>query len=722
MNDQVTPAALSERREDGAARAAPGQERYLNELVSAFFAPAMCLSGRDGQVRPSGAQGLYVQDLRALSQLLVTVAGKEPVPLGYDLMGGEANQFHGIVAGSGADGADPRVFVLRERAVNPEGLVERFTIESHLAPALACRLELKLACDLAGVASVNAGRRPPPRLAGATPDGLAWDLAGRCRVTATGSPSPAAVDPEQGSIAWDLSVPAGRRAMVSLAVHFEEGSGLPPVAAAPARRERLDRHLDRPEVVAGDHRLSRLVTLSLADLECLRMVVPGNPQDVFVAAGVPWYLTLFGRDSIWAARMLLPLGTELALGTLRALARRQGSSSDVRTGEQPGKILHEVRHAATYHDREGEARRRSTSLPPVYYGTVDATLLWVCLLHDAWKWGAAEAEVESLLGPVQRCLDWMAGVTDCSPDGFVKYIDESGRGLANQGWKDSYDGVQFRDGRLASPPIALCEVQGYAYEAASAGAELLDWFGRPGADRWRDFAARLAERFRERFWVTDAGGPYPAIALQGDGTPVDSLTSNIGHLLGTGLLDEHESELVARRLGGPDLNSGFGLRTLAASSDGFNPLSYHCGSVWAHDTTIAVAGLSRSRGAAAQEAAASLVEGLLSAAEGFRYRLPELYGGHEKAGRAAPLPYPPSCRPQAWAAASSISVLASLVGLQPDVPRGRVALAPLAPLVGAAGVERVAGLRLAGVPVTVEIGASGLARLTGAPPGLQVLS
>ena len=322
----------------------------------------------------------------------------------------------------------------------------------------------------------------------------------------------------------------------------------------------------------------------------------------------------------------------------------------------------------------------------------------------------------ALLRPLQRCLTWLADLGR-GPYGFVSYIDESGRGLVNQGWKDSRDGVQFRDGRLARPPVALCEVQAYAFEAALGGAGLLDAFGLGGADRWREFAHGLAERFRARFWVEDSQGPYPAIALQGDGRPVDSLTSNIGHLLGTGLLNDEETDAVVRRLHGPDLNSGFGLRTLAEGSAGFNPISYHCGSVWPHDTAIAITGLVRSHRPAARQAAVSLAEGLLSAAEGFGYRLPELYGGNESTGQSAPFAYPAACHPQAWAAAASIAILNALVGLEPDVPAGRARLAPLRTALGLRGVD---GFRLGQDRIAVHIGADGKARLAGGPPGLRV--
>jgi glycogen debranching enzyme len=291
--------------------------------------------------------------------------------------------------------------------------------------------------------------------------------------------------------------------------------------------------------------------------------------------------------------------------------------------------------------------------------------------------------------------------------------------LANQGWKDSSDAIQSRDGRLARPPIALCEVQGYAYEAALGGAELLEAFGLDGAERWRQLAADLADRFRSHFWVSDDEGPYPAVALQDDGTPMGSVSSNIGHLLGTGLLSAQESTLVARRLGGPDLNSGFGLRTLGKSSKGYNPFSYHLGSVWPHDTSIAIRGLARAGGEDGERSANLLIEGLLSAAEAFDYRLPELYSGCEKAGRQRPLPYPASCHPQAWTAASSIAVLASYLGISPDMPNHRIVLAPLnAPT----GLRSVDGFRTGSARLRVQIGPDGTTTLSGAPAGTEVVN
>jgi glycogen debranching enzyme len=468
--------------------------------------------------------------------------------------------------------------------------------------------------------------------------------------------------------------------------------------------------ISAPEVSDGDYRLTALVARSVADLEGLVLADPLEPGDHFLAAGAPWFLTMFGRDSLWAARMLLPLGTSLAGGTLRTLARRQGSRTDPVTAEQPGKILHEVRRPVV-DLRDGG---RSPGLPAVYYGTVDATPLWISLLYDAWRWGMSETEVGDLIPATERALEWLAAY-GISESGFISYHDVTGSGLANQGWKDSGDSIQFRDGQQARAPIALCEVQAYAYAAARQGADLLDAFGRPGAAYWREWAAALAERFRASFWTEDASGRYPAIALDADGARVDAVTSNIGHLLGTGLLDPAEERLVADRLAGPDLDSGFGLRTMSTTSTGFNPLGYHAGSVWTHDTAIAIQGLAGTRHATAS---AHLIQGLLAAAPAFDYRLPELFGGQSADELTHPCPYPAACRPQAWSAASCGVLLSTILGLRPDVPSGVLHLAPLRP--SPVGALTVRNLRVRGEPLDLHVSADGEIDVRSAPSGLHV--
>ena len=688
----------------------------LHRLISAVCAPTLSLSDDDGQIRPGGAQGLYVHDIRVLNELIVTVGGEEPIPLSFDIEGGGHNRFESAVVNVGFESPDPVVFFTRRRFVGPSGMTEEMTLSSLARASVSVQLHVRLSCDLAAIAAVKSGLRTAPRVADAEGTRLVWGPSAAGIVEAIGTPDPDHVNALDGSFAWDLNLEPGTTRTFILSVQRHGGAR---AIVIPLRGDSpLKTNLrESVSVEAKDPRLGRLLERSVADLSGLTMATSLAPYDAFVAAGVPWYLTLFGRDSIWAARMLLPLGTDIALGTLRTLAQRQGSRVDRVSNEEPGKILHELRQETVRHEAfntgpDGEA---TLALPPVYYGTVDATPLWVCLLHDAWRWGLADSEVEQLLAPMERCLGW---ITDfgCRDQSFVSYVDESGRGLANQGWKDSSDGIQFRDGRIAAAPLALCEAQGYAYEAATHGAELLEVFGRPGADRWRVFADNLARRFREAFWVDDSDGPYPAIALDVNGAPVDSLSSNIGHLLGTGLLNVEEAELVARRLGGSDLNSGFGLRTLAASSRGYNPLSYHCGSVWAHDTAIAITGLTTVAGRVAEQATASLIEGLLAAAEHFEYRLPELYGGDARSELSRPRSYPASCHPQAWAAASSVAILAAVVGIRPDVPRGKVALRPLS----SSDWLSVRGIRLSGESVAVRRADSESPRINGLPPGLSV--
>jgi glycogen debranching enzyme len=305
-------------------------------------------------------------------------------------------------------------------------------------------------------------------------------------------------------------------------------------------------------------------------------------------------------------------------------------------------------------------------------------------------------EVRALLPAMQAALAWMRDYGDSDGDGFLEYVDTTGHGLANQGWKDSGDSIQWRDGTLAEGPIALCEVQGYAYEAAIGGAELLDAFGLPGADEWRSWAAALKARFAESYWIEDPAGAYPAVALDAAKRKVDTVTSNIGHLLGTGILTPEQSELIARRLASPELSSGYGLRTMSTESGGYWPLSYHGGSVWAHDTAIAITGLVRDGHVAEAD---QLADGLLAAAVGFGYRMPELHSGDPASQSSSPVPYPAACRPQAWSAAAAVAVLAARLGLRADAQTGSLDVRPSP----GAGSIHVSGLRFAGADRTIEI-------------------
>ncbi|WP_222711047.1 amylo-alpha-1,6-glucosidase [Quadrisphaera setariae] len=692
------------------APSAPGGrmlQPWLHDLVAALAPPVQLWCGPGGPVGsltsavpvPSasaqGAQGLWCGDVRVLCALVATVGGSAPTPVLAAPDGADGQLVVSVARGLGDDAPDPTVRLEQHRRVSPDGLVEDLVLVSSARTPVSTEVTVHLAADLVAMDVVKGGRSAPAVAPRQDDDGgVGWQRDGvSAQVVAPGAA--VVVRGAVAELTWRVDLAPGQRWSASWRLDARDAGAV--VAGAPRAG-----WADQLGVASGDQRLARWVARSLEDLEALRMRTTGGDagpmgDDVFMAAGAPWYFTLFGRDSLWSARMLLPLGTDLAASTLRVLAARQGTEDDPATGEEPGKVLHELRRAAS----EAEQAGGTAFLPPVYYGTVDATSLWVCLLHDAWRWGLPAADVEPLLPHLEAALEWMATAAERG-GGFLRYAGAgSGTGLANQGWKDSGDAVQWSDGRLAAGPIALCEVQGYAHEAAVGAAALLDAFGRAGGQRWRAWAAELAVRFRERFWVEGELGRHVAIALDASGAPVDSVTSNPGHLLGTGLLTPAESALVARRLVQPDLAEGRGLRTMSSLMAGYSPLSYHGGSVWTHDTAIAITGAARDGHA---EAVAVLSAGLLDAAEAFGYRVPELHGGEARSGPGgvpAPVPYPASCRPQAWSAASAVAVLTALLGVRPDVPGGRLSVAPVpgAPF----GALRACGLQVAGSPLRVAV-------------------
>jgi len=670
---------------------------WLHNLVTVLSAPTMVLSDQDGQLRRAGAQGALHAHSRVLAQAVLEINGAEPAALSSGLVSADTALFTSVPRQAATDAADPAAWITRQRTVRPGVVQELVRVTGGPRASGTVAITLRVAADLADLADIKAGRARPLAPMTATSAGLEWsDHRLTVQLGAPGAVATVGDDGEarlswrvplaprsEHEISWQLTVrdetalvmaapgtpgreliPRARRAEPEPAPEGTPGS--PATPATPAGPASPAGPWPRVRAESPDRRLPLLLARSIDDAAALRMVSARGPGEVFLAGGAPWYLTLFGRDSIWAARLLLPFGWELAGGTLRALAAFQGRRTDRLTGEAPGKIPHELRPTS-------RAAVREDALPPLYYGTIDATPLWVCLLHDAWRWGMPPQDVRALLPSMNAALGWMRDHGDADGDGLLEYLDESGKGLANQGWKDSHDAIRFADGRVARPPVALCEVQGYAHQAAIAGADLLDAFGEPGAAQWRAWAARLAAAFRSRFWVTGRGAPYPALALDGTKRKVDSLTSNIAHLLGTGLLTSGEESRVAERLEHPDMNSGFGLRTMSAANGGYSPLSYHCGSVWSHDTAIAVLGLIRS---GHQTAAASLADGLLEAASAFGWRLPELFSGHARADVPWPSPYPPACRPQAWAAAAAGALVQAALGLEVDVPAGSVRISP----------------------------------------------
>lgn len=617
----------------------PHLQPLLDDAVIALDAPTQLWSDRHGRLGTAAIHGLYHGDVRHIAAVELVVDGTDLEPIGFAAPTPRRTRFTSLLRGLDDPGADPKVRLDRERNVAAGAFVELLRFRSHLDDPVDLGVTLRLRPEFAPMQLVKAG----------TPAAAEWTWDGdTCRagdVSFTVDAPHARLTVEHGEIvlAWDETLPPRGEKELTWSVELSDPTL---VVSAP------DRQVVPRRIASGeDPRAARWLDRATADLEALRLALPDRPADDFYAAGAPWFFTLFGRDSIWAARLSLAADPSVAASTLRVLARLQGVELDPRTAEAPGKIAHELRSAELSLPGEG------VLLPPLYYGTVDATPLWVCLLADARDAGMPGEEVRELLPALRAALDWMIVHGDASGSGFIDYADESGHGLANQGWKDSGDSIQWRDGRLAQGPIALCEVQGYAYEAAVRGASLLDELGEAGGDELRAWAQDLRRRFREAYWVTTPEGRYPAIALDAHQSPVDTLTSNIGHLIGTGLLDPEEEAACAELLLGPSMSSGYGIRTMSTGAAGYWPLSYHGGSVWAHDSAIAVHGMLR---AGLGEHARRVAEALLDLAEGFDYRVPELHSGEPRVPGDRPVPYPAACRPQAWSAAAAVVCAAAL--------------------------------------------------------------
>jgi glycogen debranching enzyme len=407
-----------------------------------------------------------------------------------------------------------------------------------------------------------------------------------------------------------------------------------------------------PTIVRTDDELfDRVLRRSLADLELLRSELDGHS---YFAAGLPWFATLFGRDSLIAATQALAFAPEVAAGTLRLLGGMLGREVDDRRDEEPGKVLHEL--------RVGEPATLGETPFARYYGTADATPLWLCLLCDHAGWSGDLGLFRELRAEVDAALEWLDRHGDLDGDGLVEYRRRAPHGLVNQGWRDSPDGVPDAAGRPLEPPVALVEVQGYAIRALRGVARLLELDGEGArAERLRERAGGLAAAL-ERFRLPEGGG-Y-AIGLDGDKRPGSGLTSNQGHLLWAGALAGELAGPVRDLLTGERMFSGWGIRTLGEGHAGFNPLGYHTGAVWPHDTALIAAGLRRY---GFDDDFGALVEGLLEAASRFAdHRLPELFGGLARRADESPVPYPVACRPQAWAAGAIPYLLATGLGLRPD--------------------------------------------------------
>ncbi len=637
-----------------------GRQPLLHDSVITLRAPTQVWSATSGDAARETIHGIYHGDVRYIGETTLSYDGHMPEWISTAAHGASHVTFGGLMRGIDDGLPDPRVRLLRDRDVQAGEVREVLSLVSSLSHVVETTLRLRLVPSFAPLQEVKAGDLAAPgwthvKRSGADGGESVTVSSAQQSFDIDAPGAKVLVTDDAVTLEWYLTARPRERVSVKWSVVLHDPGLVVMGVSRPSEWT-----LDAPAIAAlEDSRMGRWLETALGDLDALRLALPDHPEDEFYAAGAPWFFTLFGRDSLWAARLALPLDHRIAASTLRVLARLQGSKLDPESAEEPGKIPHELRSLELTMPAGG------ISLPPVYYGTVDATALWVCLLADAWRWGMPDDEVRSLLPALRGALDWLVNHGDSDGDGFIDYVDRTGHGLANQGWKDSGDSIQWRTGELAEGPIALCEVQGYAYEAALAGAEILDRLGEPGAHDLRVWAAALKERFASAYWVETSEGRYPAVALDAHKRPVDTLTSNIGHLLGTGILDADDEARVAALLVGPSMLSGYGVRTMSTDASGYWPLSYHGGSVWTHDSAIIARGMAC---AGLYDEADAVIGGLLATAEGFAYRVPELHSGDPASETSSPTPYPAACRPQAWSAAAAVT--AAHVSLRRGVGEG----------------------------------------------------
>ncbi|HYM83817.1 MAG TPA: glycogen debranching N-terminal domain-containing protein [Candidatus Dormibacteraeota bacterium] len=685
----------------------------LGSVITLKQGELYLLTDQFGDVHPdTRGLGLYRHDTRILSCAALRLNGARPALLraaiggtfegSIDMTNPDNPRDIGDKIGPGAL-ARRSIGVRRSRVID-QALEERLLLVNHAETPVTVAFELDLGADYADIFEVRGYQRPERgRLEAILLDrsGRAVrfgyrGLDGRVRRTHVRFSEPVRLEPlgaAEGAAgaepptpggmvraSWRWRLGPGEASSLSWTVWggVDDGADGRPGSSmfadpSPIRREDLEAEeaawAERVRRIApGSQLLERTIARSMADLRLL--LTPGPAADErFISAGVPWFVALFGRDAVIASLQTIAFLPELAVGTLQVLAARQATEIDDWRDAEPGKMLHEL--------RRGEVAAAGELPFTPYYGSVDVTPLWLILLGASYDWTGDRALIDRLWPNALAALEWIDRWGDRDGDGFVEYERRSPRGLHNQGWKDSGDSIRDRHGRQATGPIALAEVQGYVHAAKLAMAELAAVRGDPGLSaRLRADAEALRERFEASFWVDDQ--QYYAMALDGDKRQVDGIGSNAGHCLWSGIVAPERAAAVVQRLLGAALFSGWGVRTYAAGQAGYNPIGYHTGSVWPHDTSIVAAGLKRY---GFHDEANRLIGPMLEAASHFPdCRLPELFCGFTREGSEVPVPYPVACSPQAWAAGSPFLFLQTMLGLRAHADRHELELvAPTLP-------------------------------------------
>lgn len=668
----------------------------LGGTVTLIEGQTFCLSAPTGDMVEGLPHGLFVLDTRVLSRWELVVDEQPLESLTVDHTAPFGATFVGR-AHPAAGRADAEVVVFRRRDIGA-GMRERIAVTNHGLAAVDLLVEIRCDADFADLFAVKENRvvAGPART-------REWDrtllrVHRRDEVTERAVEVHVGVPTTEGGdrLAWrvELAPKQTWELCIDVVVVVGDTRVEPTFACAGSSVSEPEQRLASwratvPEITTDHSGLAAVVRRSSEDLGALRIFDPEHPDVPVLAAGAPWFMTVFGRDSLLTGWMTLLADPTLAQGVLETLARLQGDDVNRATEEEPGKILHEMRF--------GRAGGLALGGGDVYYGSIDATPLFVMLLGELRRWDLADDVVARLLPHADRALAWIDTFGDRDGDGYVEYERSSDRGLLNQGWKDSWDAIRHADGTLAKAPIALCEVQGYVYAAYVARAHFASEAGDIATfDRYCAKAEDLRHRFNEDFWLDDQG-TY-ALGLDRDKRPIAAIASNVGHCLWTGIVDPDRAGLVARRLLSDDLFSGWGVRTLATTMAAYNPISYHNGSVWPHDNAICAAGLARY---GFVEEAHRVIAAQLDVAVAHGGRLPELFAGFERGNPGTPAAYPTSCSPQAWASAAPLLWLRTLLRLDPWAPLGVIRLHPELPTW--LHRLRLAGIAVAGNEIVVDV-------------------
>jgi glycogen debranching enzyme len=667
----------------------------------------------DGDIRApaAGGEGLYWRDTRVLSELGLSFGAVEPVLLSHSVESGYCAVVHAtnpvLITGAGKSVPQETLNLRRTLLIDDGRLYVSVELRSFHALPVTIPIDLRLGADFADVFEVRGARHraargtlmaPRLRSAGVTfayegQDGL------RQKTVVDLDPAPARSEAigERVRMAWRLRLRPGevRQILVKVTPMNQDQR------SRPRSRQKAKAELDCDTAewtsqctrIETDNELFQsVIGASMRDLHALLTPAPGG---LIPAAGIPWYVAPFGRDSLITAYECQLLNPQIARDTLRVLAALQSHENEAWRDAEPGKILHEL--------RSGELARAGLIPHTPYYGTVDATPLFVMLAAAYFRWTADLETLSALRPSIDAALAWIDNYGDSDGDGFVEYQRRSPAGLENQGWKDSRDAVIHADGTLAQGPIALVEVQGYVYLAKLRIAELYEALGELArAHELRAQAQELRRAFNDAFWNADEG--TFVLALDGKKRQVASVTSNPGHCLYCGIVDDDKADSLAVRLMADDMFSGWGIRTLSAKSPAYNPMSYHNGSVWPHDNAIIAAGLKRY---GYRDAALRIATGVFEIASRSRdFRLAELYCGFERTVHSEIVDYPVACAPQAWAAAAPFMLLQAMLGLTAHAQSETLSvIQPKLP--SWLGRAELHGLRIGGATVSLGFTQSG---------------